>query len=372
PALTAVPATGPVIITDVVGGGATNATLTLSNTGDAGSTLNIGAPSGLSGVLGIAPGTPQSVAQGAAGIDYTISCTATVVGPGAAQTLSFTHDGTTPASPFTIDYQCDGVSGPTAPTASLGAVVPPTGTPVTLGSVANGSVPVNVDSAGVATASLDLNCTIPATGASAFTVTGGGSRTINAPAAVGGNAPDIGVSCVRQAGPVTATLTCAQTAMPGPDPMALTAAITCPLGTVEPNYVSTPPPGGTITANAVTGQTATGALGISNTGTATLNVSNCAASAGFTITSPMFPAAIPPGGNTSVVFTCVAPGVGVTDVGTLTCDHDATNVASPATYELNCTGRSAVVPAMTGVGTILLAALVIGLGLLGMGLRRQA
>jgi len=239
-------------------------------------------------------------------------------------------------------------------------------------SSANGSVPVNVDSAGVATASLDLNCTIPATGASAFTVTGGGSRTINAPAAVGGNAPDIGVSCVRQAGPVTATLTCAQTAMPGPDPMALTAAITCPLGTVEPNYVSTPPPGGTITANAVTGQTATGALGISNTGTATLNVSNCAASAGFTITSPMFPAAIPPGGNTSVVFTCVAPGVGVTDVGTLTCDHDATNVASPATYELNCTGRSAVVPAMTGVGTILLAALVIGLGLLGMGLRRQA
>lgn len=360
---------GTITIMDTIGGGATTATLTVTNTGDVGTTLNVGAATGLSGVLSIAPATAQAIAQGAAGTTYTISCDA-VADPVDSQVLSFTHDGSNIASPATYTVNCDGVTGPTAPTASLGAVTqPPAGV---INQTAAGSVVVNVDTAGVAVADLALNCTIPATGASAFAVTSGGTRTINAPATVGANAPDIGVSCVRQAALVSATLSCAQNATPDPDPAALTVQIDCPAGITAPDYVSTPAPGGTINATGVTGDTIQGTLAISNgAGTQTLNVSNCVASAGFTLTTAM-PLVIPAGASSAVNVTCVAPAPGVTNVGTLSCDHDAPNVASPVTYNLACTGVSGVIPTMGNAGKILLVSLMIGLGLLGMALRRQA
>jgi hypothetical protein len=370
PALSSVPAPASTItINDIVGGGATTGTLTITNSGQALSTLNVGAPTGLSGVLSIAPSTAQAIAQGSAGTAYTISCTAAAVGT-TSQVLSFTHDGTSPGSPVTYNVDCVGVAGPTAPTASLGTVTQPSAG--VINQTATGSVPVNVDSAGVATASLALTCTIPATGASAFAITGGGSRTITAPATVGANAPNIGVSCVRQAAAVSATLSCAQNATPDPDPAALTAMITCPAGTTAPNFASTPSPGGTINATGVTGDTVVGTLAVSNAaGTQALNVSNCTASAGFTVTTAM-PLTIPAGANSSVSVSCVAPAPGVTNTGTLTCDHDAPNAASPVSYNLACTGVSGVIPTMGNAGKILLVSLMIGLGLLGMALRRQA
>ncbi len=360
---------GTITIMDPIGGGATTATLTVTNTGDVGTTLNVGAATGLSGVLSIAPNTAQMIAQGSAGTTYTISCAA-AADPVDSQVLSFTHNGSNTASPVTYTVNCDGVVGPTPPTASLGAVVQPAAG--VINQTATGSVPVNVDSAGVATASLALTCTIPATGASAFAVTSGGSRTINAPATVGPNAPDIGVSCVRQAAAVSATLSCAQNATPDPDPAALTAMVTCPAGIVASNYSSNPAPGGTINATGTTGDTVVGTLAVSNAaGTAPLNVSNCMVSAGFTLTTAM-PLVIPAGASSSVSFTCVAPAPGVTNAGTLTCDHDAPNVASPVTYVLACNGVSGVIPTMGNAGKILLVSLMIGLGLLGMALRRQA
>ncbi len=360
---------GTITIMDPIGGGATTATLTVTNTGDAATTLNVGAATGLSGVLSIAPATAQAIAQGSAGTTYTISCAAAADAVD-SQVLSFTHDGSNIPSPVTYTVNCDGVVGPTPPTASLGAVVQPAAG--VINQVATGSVPVNVDSAGVATASLALTCTIPATGASAFAVTAGGTRTINAPATVGPNAPDIGVSCVRQAAAVSATLSCAQNATPDPDPAALTAMVTCPAGIVASNFSSNPAPGGTINATGTTGDTVVGTLAVSNAaGTAPLNVSNCVASAGFTLTTAM-PLVIPAGASSSVNVTCVAPAPGVTNTGTLTCDHDAPNVASPVTYVLACNGVSGVIPTMGNAGKILLVSLMIGLGLLGMALRRQA
>lgn len=372
PALSSVPAPASTItITDVIGGGATTGSLVITNSGQVGSTLNIAAATGLSGVLSIAPATAQTAAQGSAGVAYTISCAAVAAGT-TSQTLSFVHNGTAPASPVTYTVECIGAVGPTAPTASLGAVVQPGAGPIN--TVSNGTVPVNVDSAGVAVASLGLNCTIPTTGASNFLVTAGGTRTITAPATVGANAPAVGVSCVLGAAPVNATLSCAQTATPGPSPAALTAVVTCPAGVVAPSYGSSPAPGGTIAAIGIEGTTAAASLSITNTlGTAPLNVTNCTASAGFTITSPAaFPVAVAPGGSTAIALSCVAPAAGTSVPGTLTCAHNATNVASPATYVLACNGVTAVVPTMSDLGKILLASLVIGLGLLGMGLRRQA
>ena len=370
PALSSVPAPASTItINDIVGGGATNGSLTITNSGQAGSTLNIGAPSGLSGVLSITPNTAQTAAQGGPGVAYTISCTAAAVGT-TSQVLSFTHDGTSPASPVTYNVDCVGVAGPTAPTASLGAVNQPGAGPINL--TATGSVPVNVDTAGVATASLALTCTIPATGASNFQVTAGGTRTINAPATVGNSAPDIGLSCVRQAAAVNATLSCAQNATPDPDPAALTATVTCPAGTVAPNGGSSPAPGGTVTATAVTGTTATGNLLFTNAGgTAPYDVQSCTPSAGFTVVSPTLPATVPANGSLVVAVSCQAPAAGTSFPGTLSCTTSDPNFAAP-TYALSCNGVSAVIPAIGDAGKILLAGLVIGLGLLGMGLRRSA
>ncbi|MGD9584605.1 MAG: hypothetical protein AB7V26_13185 [Lysobacterales bacterium] len=373
PAFTSAPTApgGTINITDTIGGGATSATLTVTNTGPAGApVLNIGAGGGLSGILSIAPATAQTATQGGAGVTYTISCNAASAGAAPAQTLSFTHNGSNIPSPATYQVVCTGVTGPTPPTASLGAVTQPPAGPINL--TASGSVPVNIDSAGVATASLALTCTIPATGASNFQITGGGSRTISAPATVGGSTPDIGVSCVRQAAPVNATLSCAQNATPDPDPAPLTATVTCPLGTVAPNGASSPAPGGTVNATAVAGTTATGNLLFTNAGgTAPYNLTSCTASAGFTITSPVFPATIAAGGSQVLTVSCLAPGVGTSTLGTLDCTTNDPNFAAPA-YVLSCNGVSAVVPTIGNAGKILLASLFIGLGLLGMGLRRQA
>ncbi len=156
-----------------------------------------------------------------------------------------------------------------------------------IGGTATGTVTVNVATAGTAGGSLALNCTIPATGTSNFLITAGATRTINGPAATGANAPAIGLSCVRQATAVTATLSCAQNATPDPDPAALTATITCPAGVagdVSPNIAFTPNPL-TLTGTG----TATGTLvgtPSSGTGSAT-TVATCTDDAGdptFTIT----------------------------------------------------------------------------------------
>ena len=121
----------------------------------------------------------------------------------------------------------------------LAPTVGPLTTPVALtGGV--GSVPVNVATAGTAGGSLALACTIPATGASAFAITGGANRTITGPAALGANAPAIGLSCVPGAALVSATLTCTQTATPGGVLAPLTSTVNCPAVpgiTITPNLL---------------------------------------------------------------------------------------------------------------------------------------
>jgi hypothetical protein len=357
---------GTITILDGIGGGATTATLTVTNTGDATTTLNVGAATGLSGVLSIAPATAQAIAQGSAGTAYTISCAATVDAAD-TQTLSFTHNGSNIASPATYTVVCDGQLGPTAPTASLGAVVqPPVGPTNTVGT---GSVPVNIDSAGFPTASLALSCSIPATGASAFTITGGATRTINAPATVGPSTPDIGVSCVRQLAAVSATLTCTQNATPDPDPAALTATVTCPAGVPSAIAAVNPASIAIVGAPAVT---ATGTTTLSNTGDAALTVASCVVPTGFTLDAPAIPATVAAGGNTAVTVSCTTPAAGAAPlVGDLVCQSNASNGGGVITIPLSCSGTPLVVPVMSNMGKILLASLVIGLGLLGMGLRRQ-
>lgn len=232
--------------------------------------------------------------------------------------------------------------GGTAPTVS--ALPATTLSAGATGGTATGNVPVTVATAGTAPGSLALTCSIPA-GANAFTITGGGTRTINAPAALGANAPPIGVSCTRTAGSATATLTCLQNATPDPDPAALTATITCPAGTppadVSPNIAFTPNPltlTGTGTATGTLTGTPSGGTGAATT-TAT-----CVDDAGgpaFTITpaSRMF---------TGTTTTAQTYAIGCTTAvaaasGTITCSQvqsDGTNPA-PTVVTVNCPATAA-------------------------------
>ncbi len=372
PAYTSAPVAGStILISDSIAAGATTATLTVTNTGDVGTTLNVAAATGLSGILSIAPATAQTAAQGAAGITYTISCDTAVLGANPNQTLSFVHNGSAAgsASPATYTVTCTGTpAANTAPTASLGAVVQPVAGPIN--SVGTATVPVNVLTAGAPVGSLALTCTIPATGASAFTITAGGTRTLTAPATVGANAPDIGVSCVRQAALVSATVTCAQNATPDPDPAALTAIINCPAGTPTPVATVNP---GSIAIVAAPSTAATGSTTLSNTGTGPLDVSSCTAPAGFTLTAPAtFPTTVAIGASTQLTVSCTTPADGAPSLtGNLVCQSNAPANGGVITVPLSCSGTPLVVPVMSNMGKILLASLVIGLGLLGMGLRRQ-
>lgn len=358
---------GTININDVVGGGPTNVTFTVTNTGDVGTTLNF-TPQALVAPLSVSPIVAQTVAQGAAGVVVTVGCDAVAAGPIAAQTLNVTHNGSNIGTPATYTVNCTGSVVNTPPTASLGAVVqPPVGPTNT---VAAGSVPVNVVSGGAATASLTLTCTIPATGASAFTITGGGTRTLTAPATAGANAPDIGVSCVRQLAAVSATLTCAQNATPDPDPAALTATIDCPAGV--PSAVAAVNPAA-IAIVAAPSTVASGTTTLSNSGDAALDVTSCAAPVGFTLVSPTPPFTVAANGGTQVItVSCTTPADGAPALsGDLVCQSNASNNAGVITIPLTCSGTPLVVPVMGNMGKVLLASLIIGLGLLGMGLRRQ-
>lgn len=275
----------------------------------------------------------------------------------------------TPACTRTGTFRITVATGPAAPTVGpLAAATLPAGP---IGLTATGNVPVAITGAGVATASLALSCTIPATGASAFAITSGGTQTINAPATVGPGTP-IGVSCVRGAADATATLTCTQTATPGPNPANLTAAITCPAGTVAPNPGSSPAAPGPVNLTGAPGATATGGVTFTNAGgTAAYQVLGCTPSAGYATTTA-FPVNVAIGGSGSVSVTCTAPTAAGTSgpTGTLACTTSAAGF-NP-TFNLTCSAQSLSIPTLGWGGKALMALLMLGFGLVGFQLYRRS
>lgn len=365
-----------ILITDVVGGGATTATLAVTNgVASGGPSLTLSAISGLSGVLGITPAAPQTIAAGAT-TNFTISCAATSVGD-TVQTLSITHNGGPPGatSPVTHQVTCRGVAGPSAPTAALGTVTnPPVGPINTTG---NGSVPVNVTGAGVATASLTLNCTVPA-GPANFTITGGGTRTINAPATLGPNAPDIGFSCTRQATAQTATLTCTQTTNPAETPARpnLTTQLTCPAGTTAPNPGVTPASGTAFNFVGGPSTSQSGTITFTNTGgTASYQVTNCTFSpsvAGYTV-SGTFPLTVAAGGTQAIQVGCTTPATPGTALANTTLSCTTPVQGFNPSFPVTCRAEQIVpVPTMSSAGKAMMALLVLLVGLVGFQLYRRS
>ncbi len=367
-----VPAAGPIVINDVVGGAGTTATLTVTNDGSAGPpaapALSV-TPSGLSGDLSISPAVATSINQGA-NQAFTITCAATAAGT-TTQTLTMTHDGdTNPASPVTYQVDCVGSVTNTPGTLTVGPVTQPNAG--VAGGTAAGSAAVAVASPGVATASTTLNCTIPATAPSNFAITSGGNQVLAAPI---GAVANVGLSCVRQVAAVTAQLTCTQVDTPDvTNPDAVTVLdVTCPAGTTGPNPASTPATGGTVTATGPVGvPTPPTNVTFSNVGAApavtAYNVT-CTTAAPYAVT-PAGAITVNPGATASVGVTCTPAALGPNPAGTLTCTSTAAGF-NP-TFTLACNGIvSGPIPSMSDMGKLMLIALVLGLGLMGFAFRRS-
>lgn len=229
-----------------------------------------------------------------------------------------------------------------------------------------GSVPVVVTTAGVATASLDMSCSIPSGGATAFTITGGATRTINAPATVGANAPAIGLTCVPGASIVTGTLTCTQTATPG-GTGSTSATITCPASapTAAAPTVVTP----TVNLSGATGSTQSGNATFGNTGGTAYNITSCTPPTGFSTTAT-FPLSVAAGGNVNVAVQCTVPQAS----GLMGCVQSAS--ATVLEVNLTCSVAAAplptvAVPTMSNAAKVFMVLLMMGFGLVGFQLYRR-
>lgn len=377
PIYQSVPSPGAaILITDTIGGGPTTATLAVTNgAASGGPTLTLSAIGGLSGVLSISPGAPQNISPQAT-TNFTISCDATSPGD-VVQTLTITHNGGPPgaASPVTHQVTCRGVTGPQAPTAALGA---PTNPPVgPINTTGNGTIPVNVTAAGVATASLTLNCSVPP-GSANFQLTSGATRTINAPATVGPNDPPIGFSCVRQATAQTATVTCTQTTNPAETPARppLTAQIQCPAGTTAPNPGVTPASGTTFNFVGPPSSPVSSPITFTNTGgTAAYEITGCTFSpavAGYTVTGT-FPITVAAGGTAGITVGCTTPATAGTSLANTTLNCTSSVTGFNPSFPVTCRAEQVVpVPTMSAAGKAMMALLVLLVGLVGFQLYRRS
>ena len=268
------------------------------------------------------------------------------------------------ANPFPSLTLTKAVVTNTAPTATIAAAAQLT--------AGTGTVPVTVATPGAGTGSLGLICTIPG-GTASFAVASGGTRTISAPATLGVNSPAIGLTCTPQATSQTATLTCAQTATPGPNPPSLTSTITCPAAAAASiTYTAAPAvltfagvTAGTPTAT----QSVTVAANAANTGA--LNVASCAfggANAADFSFSPAqtFPQSVAAGASAAlpVRFTPAAADSAARSA-TLTCQTPNATAAGATSFVVTLNGTNPapvpiVITPTTPAGNVVLPALTIG------------
>lgn len=149
--------------------------------------------------------------------------------------------------------------------------------------------------------------------------------------------------------------------------------LACPQAVTAPEIATTPASPGTINVQGQTGNVVNAQVQFTNTGDADLTVDTCVAmpdSAAITFTPPASPIAIN-GGTGTLSFACTAPNVGVTETETVTCNTNDTDEPT-VTFTLNCQGANLQpIPTVSDLGKVLMAALMIGLGLFGLALRRQ-
>ncbi len=349
PTLTYAPAPNAALTTVTFPAGATGATtstITVTPSGSTGggtSSVTACAITGAAGggTFGAVTTTPANGLYSTAAGSINLACTRAATAGTATLTCNESI-GVPPPLRSISGVGTSRVWGLTCPAATVTPVAPtlsPLPAAVTL-TGGTGSAAVSVATAGVATASVALACTLPA-GSASFAITANANRTINAPAALGINAPDIVMSCVPQAAITSSTLSCAQTPTPAAALSALTSTITCPAApAVAPTLTYAPAPNAALT-------TVTFPAGAAGATTTTISVTpNGSTGGGSTSVTACTITGAAGGGSFGAVTTTPANGVYVTTAGTV--NLGCTRGATAGTATLTCT-EAAATPRVWGL-----------------------
>jgi hypothetical protein len=377
PSLAYLPTTGSTITSPAVGQGQ-NANMLIQVTPSAGSGTSVSTVSGcsFSPAAGFtAPaGTLTFTGSTTSAQNLAFSCVAPNAGSGNASstlTCSQTIGG---GAPTNVSWPVTCLEG--APVSAPGVTyTPPGGTNITFpaGASIGASVP------GSTTVAVDINggaigggagpeqTSVSCTATSGFTVTGGSVGPIPAVASVGTDTT-VNVSCTSAASAQAGTLTCAASqVVDGGAPTVTNTTFPLNCAAAQVNIASAPAEGAISVAG--TPNTSVGSsINLTNTGSA----STLACTATGSVTLGVVPGTVPAGGSAAIPFTCLTGGPGLANTGTIQCTTQDPGAEGTLDYTVTCLGVSDVpVPAINNFGKVLMVVLVIGLGLVGLGARRQ-
>lgn len=378
PALGYVPAPGPITMPTVGQGQTANSSIAVTPSNGSGtgtSTVSNCAFSAQVGATFTAPvGTLTFNGSGVTPQNLNFSCVAPTNGSAdGTATLTCSEDigGTITPRVWTPVTCPDGlpVAAPNVDYSQVGGTTITFPAGASVGSSVPGSISIDIDinggapggGAGPETASVSCSAT------AGFTVAGGTAGPVAAVAPSGTDTTAV-VSCTSAASAQAGTLTCvASQVIDGGAPT--TANTTYPLdcAAAEVNITSAPPAGPISLAGAPLTNVA-GSIVLSNSGSdSTLG---CTASGDVTLGA--VPGTVPSAGSATVPYTCLTGAAGVAGTGQIVCLTQDPGAEATLTYDISCVGLSDVpVPAINNFGKLLMVVLVIGLGLVGLGARRQ-
>ncbi len=288
----------------------------------------------------------------------TLTCAQTI-GGGAPTNVSWPvtcPDGLPVAAPNVTYTPAGGTTITFGAGASVGASVPGSSSvAVDINGGANGGAP--------APETTSVSCTATA----GFTVSGGSAGPVSAPAPAGTDTT-VNVSCTSGASAQAGTLTCvASQVIDGGAPTTTNTTFPLDCAAADVNITSTPGEGA-ITVTGAPNTSVGSAINLSNSGSA--STLTCTATGSVTLGT--VPATVPASGSAAVPFTCLTGAPGLNNPGTIQCTTQDLGAEGTLDYTVACIGVADVpVPAINNLGKVLMVVLVIGLGLVGLGARRQ-
>lgn len=288
----------------------------------------------------------------------TLTCSETI-GGGAPTNVSWPvtcPDGLPVAAPNVTYTPAGGTTITFGAGASVGASVP-----------GSSSVAVDINGGANGGAPAPETTSVACTATAGFTVSGGSAGPVSAPASAGTDTT-VNVSCTSGASAQAGTLTCvASQVIDGGAPTTTNTTFPLDCAAAEVNITSTPAEGA-ITVTGAPNTSIGSAIGLSNSGSA--STLTCTATGSVTLGT--VPATVPASGSASVPFTCLTGAPGVNNPGTISCTTQDLGAEGTLDYTVACIGVADVpVPAINNLGKVLMVVLVIGLGLVGLGARRQ-
>ncbi len=377
PALAYAPAPGPITMPTVGQGQTANSSIAVTpslGSGTGTSTVSGCAFSGAVGATFTAPvGTLTFTGSGTTAQNLNFSCVAPTNGqPDGTATLTCSENIGGSINPRVWNVTCpDGlpVAAPNVNYSQAGGTTITFPAGASVGSSVPGSISIDIDinggapggGAGPETASVSCSAT------AGFSVAGGTAGPIAAVAANGTDTTAV-VSCTSAASAQAGTLTCvASQVIDGGAPTTTNTTYPLDCAAADVNITSAPPAGPISLAGAPL-TNVSGSIVLSNSG----SDSTLGCSATGAVTLGVVPGTVPSAGSATVPYTCLTGAAGVAGTGQIVCQTQDPDAEATLTYDISCVGLSDVpVPAINNFGKLLMVVLVIGLGLVGLGARRQ-